>query len=180
MKRFILVLYIMLGITLLVLAGCEKDESEHSSSYLPASSKVLTDKVQMPEFELISAQGEFIQSKSLQGKTLLVIFFSPTCPACYSFLAEMEKLQTTFMDKDFSIVAIVHGRIAAKKVAALYKKIKISYPLLIDQNKSLHKKFGTGVIFPILYLVNNKGIIEKQYLGHPEKQSLAVDIEEII
>lgn len=180
MKRFILFLYIMLGITLLVLAGCEKDESEHFSSDLPASSKVLKGKVQMPEFELISAQGEFIQSKSLQGKTVLVIFFSPTCRDCYSFLAEMEKLQATFMDKGFSIIAIVHGRIAAKEVAALYKKIKISYPLLIDQNTTLHKRFGKGVIFPISYLVNNKGIIKKQYLGHPEKQTLAVDIEKII
>lgn len=179
MKQNFLLLIIIMGFTFLLLSGCDKEEPEHYSSNFPASSIELKERIQMPVFELPSATGDILHSKSLQSKTLLVIFFQPACQNCYGFLAGMEKLQNAYTEKGFTVVAIASGRITSNQLSGIYKKINTSYPLLTDTEASLHKKFGMNIIMPVTYLVTNKGTIVKKYLGHPDRQMLAVDIEKM-
>jgi len=179
MKRNFLLSIIILGGTIFLLSGCEKEEPEHYSSDSSGSSIELKEKVQMPVFELPSAKGDILQSKSLQGKTLLVIFFSPICHDCYSFLAQIEKLQGTLAEKGFTVIAIASGEIDSNELAKLHKKINVSYSLLTDRGAKLHKKFGKGILMPLSYLVSKDGKIVKQYLGHMDLQMLTADIEKI-
>ena len=180
MKKAPNLLIILVGLIILFLLGCEEKVADHYSSDFPTVSEEVTRKIQLPAFSLPSSLGDILESKSLKGKTLLVIFFSPTCYDCFSHLAEMETVQDSFAEKGFSVIAIASGSQTLSELVGIRKKLKISYPLLADREASLHKKFGEGIILPVTYMVNNKGFIVKSYIAHPSQQSLMVDIAKML
>ncbi len=136
--------------------------------------------VTMPDFSLPSAvDGADVDSKSFEGKTLLVTFFATWCPPCRQEIPTLIQLQNEYGPKGFSVIGLSVDEGGPKVVAQLVEQEKINYPVLMANRKTA-KGFGGIAGIPTSFLVNAKGNVVKKYPGFVPHDLLERDIKAIL
>lgn len=85
-------------ILLLIVDGCSR--SEH-----PKINRNFVGDV-APTEVFVDQAGQFTSLNAFRGKTILVNYWATWCPPCLTELPSIAKLQSTFADKNFAVVAI--------------------------------------------------------------------------
>ena len=131
------------------------------------------------EGELImeATSGDEINLEKLNGKIVLIDFWSSWCAPC---IAEAETLATTYdkwreYDVEFIGVAIWDTE---PEVKNFIKKYNINYPIVVDDYGQIAVDFGVAAI-PEKILIDKKGKIVKKILGPSSSKDLNNLIAEI-
>jgi thiol-disulfide isomerase/thioredoxin len=133
----------------------------------------------MPRFKLPDIMtGEVVDSKELNGTSLLVIFFATWCPPCIQEIPNLIELQNEYSSKNFSVIglSVDQGENVVKK---LVTKKGINYPVMMADN-SVTREFGGVYGIPTSFLVNSRGNVVKKYTGYVPHSVLVRDIKQII
>ncbi len=142
-------------------------------SLMPAS---IVAAVEMPSFSLSDVvSGKQVDSSSFKGKALLVTFFATWCPPCRMEVPELKKLQESFGDKKFSVVAISVDQGGVAGVADFVARKELNYPVLMASYKTI-SDFGGVYGIPTSFLVNTAGSVVKRYQGFVDYDTLERDI----
>ncbi len=132
--------------------------------------------VEMPSFSLSDVvSGKQVDSSSFKGKALLVTFFATWCPPCRMEVPELKKLQESFGDKKFSVVAISVDQGGVAGVADFVARKELNYPVLMASYKTI-SDFGGVYGIPTSFLVNTAGSVVKRYQGFVDYDTLERDI----
>ena len=134
----------------------------------------------MPAFALPEVtQGRPIDSKDLQGKVLLVVFFATWCPPCMEEVPGLVELQAELSRDGFSVVAFSVDSEGPRVVSSLIKRVGINYPVMMADEKTV---IGFGGIrgIPTSFLVNQKGDIVKKYDMSVPYSVFAKDIKSLM
>ncbi|MFC2138240.1 TlpA family protein disulfide reductase, partial [Bacteroidota bacterium] len=110
-----------------------------------------------PEFEILTFDGQIIQSSELKGKMILIDFWSSNCIPCIALMPKMEKLYAYY--KNNSNVAIFRlnpGWESIDKAKAFIEKRNYDLPFVYDQESKTSKKFD-------VYSNPSTIIIDKNY-----------------
>ena len=144
--------------------GCT-NQSERESS-LAGVVDMSAEGRQMPAFNLPSPLSEdtLTSSQSLKGKVVLVSFFASWCRSCLDEIPQMKKLQNSFADKGFVLIAMAVDRENTTGLISLIQKLDINYPVLLA-DEAVKKDFGGIAILPTMFLVDRDGEIFKKYSG---------------
>ena len=135
---------------------------------------------QMPQFELPDAvNGEQVNSRSFEGKTLLLTFFATWCPPCLEEVPTLIQLQNKYRDDNFSVIGLSVDQGGARAVKRLIEKKSINYPVFMADSKIM-EDFGGVYGIPVSYLVNKKGNVVKKYTGYVPKSILEKDLKKIL
>jgi thiol-disulfide isomerase/thioredoxin len=121
-------------------------------------------------FKLLKANGNFISSKELQNKILVIDFWATWCGPCKEEFAALEKLQKRYIDDNRVVFLIVCGeskRDSLKAIISYIKSSKYELPFMIDLRSGFSKSCNNGII-PTTFLVDNKGIIRFKHTGYSE------------
>ncbi|MBA31087.1 MAG: hypothetical protein CL748_00950 [Chloroflexi bacterium] len=124
-----------------------------------------------------STIGEEVNLKNLNGKIVLIDFWSSWCAPC---IAEAETLASTYnrwkdYDVEFIGVAIWDTQ---EDVDKFIKKYDVNYPIVIDDNGQIAVDFGVAAI-PEKILIDKNGKIVKKILGPSSSKDLNNIISEI-
>jgi peroxiredoxin len=127
-----------------------------------------------PDFRLLSLEGKTVSLSSFRGRVVMVHFWATWCPPCVEEIPTLERLNRTFADRDFDILAVSVDEGGANAVASFMKKNRLSLPVLLSPDRSAASLYGTFK-FPETYLVDREGIVRKKLIGavdwtHPEAQ----------
>ncbi len=134
----------------------------------------------MPQFNLKNAvDGTTVASSGFTGKVLLVIFFATWCPPCVEEIPSLIRLQKTYGENGFSVVALSVDQAGPEVVARLAERKGINYPVLMADEKTMHN-FGGVYGIPVSFLVNREGNVVKKYTGYEPFPVLAKDIKGIL
>ena len=137
-------------------------------------------KVAMPEFSLPSAVGgKTVDSKSFEGKVLLVTFFATWCPPCLQEIPTLIKLQEELSSQDFTVIGLSVDEGGPKVVAKLVERQKINYPVLMSDSSTAND-FGGIAGIPTSFLINRQGNVVKQYPGYIPHAILEREIKAIL
>ncbi|HIJ78445.1 MAG: TlpA family protein disulfide reductase [Desulfobulbaceae bacterium] len=135
----------------------------------------------MPHFALPSAvDGATIDSNNYQGRALLVNFFATWCPPCRREIPSFIEVQEKYADQGLTIIGISTDQGGSKMVANFIKKMKINYPVAMEDSQT-QKNFQifSGAV-PTSFLINKQGIIVKRYDGYIDHDTLEHDVSSII
>lgn len=133
----------------------------------------------MPRFKLPDViTGEVVDSKELNGTSLLVTFFATWCPPCIQEIPNLIELQNEYGSKNFSVIGMSVDQ-GEKVVKNLVTKKGINYPVMMADN-SVTRNFGGVYGIPTSFLVNSKGNVVKKYTGYVPHSVLVRDIKQII
>jgi peroxiredoxin len=107
----------------------------------------------MPDFTLRDTQGgEFTLSRIVSHKKLVLInFWATWCPPCRLEMPDFEKMYEKSSRRGLLIIAVNEDTEPEKLEAYLQQK-PVSFPILIDRDGVLAKKFGIRA-FPTTILV---------------------------
>lgn len=155
------------------------DTTFHDYEILPKPPKEGTEFVQryknkaLPSFQLKSLEGEIIDNKALQGKVVMINFWSTTCGPCIQEMPELNKLKKQYKEVVFLA--------PAPEDIATVKKILAKYPfdfIILTDAKKLFKEWGVDG-YPKNFFVDREGIIREVREGTPMNRKTVNDKWEI-
>lgn len=103
-------------------------------------------------FELSNLQGEKVSLASLKGKVVFVNFWATWCPPCVEEMPSMRRLREKFADDDRFVMLAISADEGWEPVRKFFATDKPPFPVLLDANGALAKKYGTEK-FPETYVI---------------------------
>lgn len=121
-------------------------------------------------FTLTDLQGKSWSLKSLRGEVVLVNFWATWCPPCQKEMPDLEALYKRFRNQRFVILSISDEE--ADKVRPFISERKITYPVLLDPGRKVHKAFEVEGI-PKSFVYDREGKLVAQSIDmRTQKQFL--------
>jgi cytochrome c biogenesis protein CcmG/thiol:disulfide interchange protein DsbE len=130
-------------------------------------------------FQLKDINGKTVSLSDYKGKVVLVNFWATWCPPCRMEIPHFIELQNQYKDKGFIILGLAGDDEGAKVVKPFAEKMKINYPVLI-QDEQVADNYGGIVGIPTSFLIDTKGQIIKKYIGYTETSVIIKDMKPLL
>jgi peroxiredoxin len=115
----------------------------------------------MPDFNLRDTDGHEVTSAQFRGKAILLDFWGTWCAPCKQEMPGYEELYQRYKDRGLVVIGIAADS-DPSLVAEFAKKLKITYPLLI--NGMDVQRYGVEGL-PTTMLIDRNGFIRKKVVG---------------
>ena len=110
-----------------------------------------------PDFTLKALEMRKISFKDLEGKVVLLNFFSPYCPVCQKEASSFDRLDEAIKNKELAILFIASDA-KERDLVEFKDKYHISLPILEDENGKIAKAYGVWGHHETFF-INRKGKI---------------------
>ncbi len=133
---------------------------------------LLKERVPAPTTPFTDASGTEMTLKDFEGEVLLLNFWATWCAPCVHEMPSLDKLQASYPDGDFKVLAMSQDRGGAKK-AEPFLRDKLGLPhlhLMLDPKMTLGRAFRNRGI-PVSYAIDKKGYVVGSLAGIAEWDS---------
>jgi thiol-disulfide isomerase/thioredoxin len=114
-----------------------------------------------------------------QEKPTVLLFFTSWCPYCNEDAPKVVSLYEKYKN-ELNLYGInLQNRDTPDDLQAYVDKYNIQYPVLLDQESSLYKKYGAPG-FPTLILLDKKGKVTKRIVGSTDRDYIEQQFNKII
>jgi thiol-disulfide isomerase/thioredoxin len=126
-----------------------------------------------PDFNLKDLEGRSVRLSGLSGKTVLINFWTTTCPPCIAEMPVFQELYEEWEGRDDVVFLSINLGEGAAKVKLFVERYNLTFPVWLDTN------WEAGRFYQIHYtptscLVDNKGYLKFSIAG-PFKDKAALD-----
>jgi cytochrome c biogenesis protein CcmG/thiol:disulfide interchange protein DsbE len=166
MKRTILTLLVLVVVVVLAATVSAK-------SFFKVGEKA-------PVFTLTSITGEPLSLDSLKGKVVVLGLFH-ICEPCLMQGTNLQKVYEATRGKEVAVVGVNSSGDSKRAVTEFLAEfpVKVTYPYLIDPNKTTDKLYGGGRFIPNVYIIDQQGIIRWQRVGNMDLAGADVILQEV-
>jgi peroxiredoxin len=116
-----------------------------------------------PEFTLKNLEGETVKLSDFRGQGVFINFWASWCEPCKIEMPDMEKQYRLMKDQGIEIVAI-NIEESELAVSAFKKRMDLTFPILLDKDKSVVNSYGVGPI-PSSFFIDKDGIVVAKVEG---------------
>lgn len=137
-----------------------------------------------PDFVAQTIDGQTINLKDLQGKVVMLTFWSTKCEICHSEIPKMNQIVDRYKGKDVVFLALTMENEA--KVNPYLRKNPFNYTILTNgfgvvlKYANMSKDGGINMGFPSYFLINKQGAIHVRSEGWDKTQSLDSQISRLL
>ena len=127
-----------------------------------------------PDFTVEMLDGSHITLSELRGKVVLVNFWATWCPPCREEMSHLQKdVIDRFAGKDVVVLPISRGE-ERKTVESFLKKMGYTFPVGLDGNQSIYKKYATNYI-PRCFVIDAQGKVLYSGVGYDDEIAKQVE-----
>jgi cytochrome c biogenesis protein CcmG/thiol:disulfide interchange protein DsbE len=133
-----------------------------------------------PTFTLTSITGEAVSLGSLEGKVVVLGLFH-ICKPCLMQGTNLQKVYEATSGKNVAVVGVNSAGDSKEDVKEFLAAfpVKVTYPYLVDPNKTTDKLYGGGRFIPNVYIIDQQGIIRWQRVGNMDLAGPNVILKEV-
>ncbi|MBV6469689.1 MAG: Thiol-disulfide oxidoreductase ResA [Nitrospirae bacterium] len=133
-----------------------------------------------PAFSLTSVTGDPLALESLKGKVVVLGLFH-ICDPCMVQGTNLQKVHEALSGKNVAVVGVNSSGNSKRDVGEFLSAfpVKVTYPYLLDPNKTTDKLYGGGKFIPNVYVIDQQGVIRWQRVGNMELAGAEVIIQEV-
>jgi peroxiredoxin len=125
---------------------------------------------QIPQFSIKEMSGNVVNSKTLEGKVVILDFFGTWCKPCIGELKELDKIQMTFEDdKDvvFYVINADYGNDSPEKFKTFIDKHNYKFKFAYDYDSKIFKLFKLQKLgIPVTLIIDKEQNIRLQHVGY--------------
>lgn len=133
-----------------------------------------------PGFALTSVTGDAVALETLKGKVVVLGLFH-ICDPCMMQGTNLQKVHEATLGKNVAVVGINSSGNSKRDVGEFLSAfpVKVTYPYLLDPNKTTDKSYGGGKFIPNVYVIDQQGVIRWQRVGNMELAGDEVIMQEV-
>lgn len=157
----------------------EGDATEQAAQDETATTTLVKEGVQAPDFTVEMFDGSTQTLSSLKGKVVLVNFWATWCPPCREELKRVQQdLVERFAGEEFVFIPISRGE-ERETVAAFREQMGYTFAMGLDPERKIYDLFASNFI-PRNFLIDKEGKVLVASVGYePEEfDALIAKIEE--
>lgn len=140
---------------------------------LPAFAGIISgERVSWPAIELVD--GKRLDSRALDGRVVLVVFWATWCPLCRSELPELQRFLATQRGADIEVVAISLDETRAD-VRDFVRRTGFRFRFAM-QAPALAERFGAVEAIPLTLIFDRRGVLRFRHLGAIDRSGLAREV----
>jgi thiol-disulfide isomerase/thioredoxin len=113
----------------------------------------------MPEITFNLVDGRTLHSSELQGKSVLVNFWSVSCEVCLRDIPTLNRLQEELSDHDLVVIGVAMPHDPPPAVIGTMEQLKPSYAVALDVQGEINRAFGGIQVTPTNLLIGPDGNI---------------------
>ena len=107
---------------------------------------------------LKDAYGNDIIKTNYKGKVTLINFWATWCPPCVQEIPSLNRLKNKMKGLSFELISINYAE-DRKTIIEFMKKIKVEFPVLLDQDGSFAKEWNV-ITYPSTFVIDKNGQIK--------------------
>lgn len=157
----------------------EGDATEQAAQDETATTTLVKEGMQAPDFTVEMFDGSTQALSSLKGKVVLVNFWATWCPPCREELKRVQQdLVERFAGEEFVFIPISRGE-ERETVAAFREQMGYTFAMGLDPERKIYDLFASNFI-PRNFLIDKEGKVLVASVGYePEEfDALIAKIEE--
>jgi len=121
-----------------------------------------------PPFELKDLDGKVVHLSDYAGKVIVLDFFATWCPPCRKEIPMFNDLQKKYADQGVQFLGISLDDEGAEKVKTWMTTHPVAYPIVMtDPDRKILETYDVTSAIPVTFVIDRKGVIQKQYLPQP-------------
>lgn len=113
----------------------------------------------MPTVTFNMVDGSTLESSTLRGQSVLVNFWSVSCPVCLRDMPRLSAMHESLADRAFSVIGVAMPSDPPPAVMAMVASKQPSYPIALDVHGELSRAFGDVRVTPTSFLIDPAGNI---------------------
>ena len=122
-----------------------------------------------PNFKSLNQSGEEIELKSFKGKKVILYFYPrDNTPGCTAQACNLRDNKNLLNNQNYVVLGV--GSDSEKSHQNFIKKFELNFDLISDEDKSVHKLYGTWV---------EKNMYGRKYMG-TSRNTFIIDEDGII
>lgn len=157
-------LWIVVVLQSLILLGVVRIVYQLQQTGTTAGHKGLYFGEEAPAFSAVDLSGKLLRSTDFAGRLRVLLFVSPSCPACMESLEDMEYLHHKAQGN-----VIVICRAGHEDCTRLAEQYGLSIPIVADEDDHLSRLYGISSV-PTAVLINANDHV--QSYGQPPREEL--------
>lgn len=124
----------------------------------------------LPVFSLSRGDGQVgeYNSQQLTGQPVVITFWRPGQKLSLEALRDLEEIFQEIGPSKFKLLAVESRQSSALEVQAALAGENISFPVLLDPQRSLYEKVGI-IVSPTTLLLDDKGVLRFVAASHPRQ-----------
>jgi peroxiredoxin len=162
-----------LGLALLVLLAAWLIWNMLGDNLLPVGS-------QAPAFELPLADGsgETLSLADLEGRVVVLDFWSTTCPPCLREMEDLKVLWRRLKPRGVTVVGLSTGGETPAQIARFGKDRSVDYPLVVDRG-AVAAAYQVSSL-PTLYVLDRDGRVAATHSGYWPLEDVAHEVRAVL
>ena len=157
----------------------EPRESESVTADGEADSVGPSENDPLPSINLRDANGRVWSNRDLDGKAVLLNFWTTWCAPCLREMPIFDEMQEKYGPEGFTVLAVSMDRDGWDVVRPHIAERKFSYPVFVA-DESIERGFGRITSFPTTYFVRRDGTIETKHVGGLSRSHIVRHIESVL
>ncbi len=133
-----------------------------------------------PGFSLVDLDGKHVKLSDFKGRPVLVNFWATWCAPCKLEMPWFEQFRKEYGGQGFEILGINQDPESGKEtIAKTAKKIGVSYPILLSDDK-VAAEYGGIDYLPMSFYVDRTGTVVEETAGLGSKGEIEANIKKLI
>lgn len=120
-----------------------------------------------PNFSLTGLDGQVLSLEQVKGKVVVLGLFH-ICEPCLIQSTNLQKVHEATKGKPVAVVGVNSSGDSRADVMEFIQgfPVKVTYPYLLDPEKTTDKLYGGGKFIPNVYVIDQNGLIRWQRVGN--------------
>ncbi len=138
----------------------------------------------LPGFELETLDGGVLKRSDLLGRHSLIYFWFSGCPPCVRIAPILSELDREYRDRGLQIIGFNADRVLEIEVTEEQRANYLNKSRTAYRNAHIDEQtrraFGSVNVYPMLFFVDEEGVIVRHMLNFQDEATLATVIEQML
>jgi peroxiredoxin len=155
-------------------------EAPAESTVPDTSGEISTSLGPAPDFERTTLSGNAVRRADWEGRVVVLNFWATWCAPCREEIPHLIDLQREYSPEEVRVAGVSIDEEGASVVRPYAEEMDISYPLILDPERTLAEKYGGHYAVPTTFIIDPNGNIRQRYMRAVEKEDLRPVIESLL